>query len=791
MAFKLWNNHTQLAQFIVLIIFTPIGIAVTVLRFVATYRGARKPSLEDWLAVMATLFFILTNLAGLMAISILNGRQIVEEIVESPSDFEHMRKWDIAGLYFYFGHSLTAKLSVLALYYRIFGIDRTYRIWIYVLGGIQTVLFVIFCIFQALQCKPFNRYFDLSIPGTCTDEGTVILSGEAPNALVDFAMVILAMFMIRPRQLPSSMKWRLRVLFGIGSLVGILGFIKIIITYSTSAVYAFSMVSLWTCVQMFAALLCCSLPVFHRMLSTTGFWSRLTSRMVSYASFGRASRFRTTQHSTAQSSKRSGHDPVGRHRPGWEHLDEETNNSEQNSTKFLAWPEAAHQAETHALSDFPIQVMAFPGIRLPEMGSTQQLLIFIFASAVLCITIRSIWRLCFHQLSRYPRPKIAAISDIWYAYHSLAGRWPWAVEDALKKYGDVVRISTNELVFVTPQALAHLYGSHNKNLEFSPRHKSTIMETASTAASSGNGIPYDTARHIGFFVDRMEVLGGEAQGVSLPTWINWVCVDISADMAYNREMNALKDMKDPPYLSILSGFNRALVVIQMSWCFPLLSPLKYLFLLFTAMRPHSDIRDHSLQQLERRIRCKGAVEHLDFFEQIIPEDREPPKDRKEMRHLEQVAGQLLAAGYEPPVMWLYSTIFFLLKHPGTLGTLTKEIRGAFKNYNDIIPGAAAELPYLTTCLKESLRVMPNVLTGMPVVSPGAVIDGTFIPKGPLRISTQLPQFPRAPTLPTRMMAAIVTPTLRSSIRRRQPQGFPDFQSGPSNVLRERDRMVAE
>ena len=188
-------------------------------------------------------------------------------------------------------------------------------------------------------------------------------------------------------------------------------------------------------------------------------------------------------------------------------------------------------------------------------------------------------------------------------------------------------------------------------------------------------------------------------------------------------------MKDPPYLSILYGFSRAVVIIQVLWRFPFLSPLKYPLLLAAGMRPHSDIRNHSRQQLERRIRRKGIVQHLDFFEQIIPEDREPPKDPKEMRHLEQVAGQLLVAGYELPSMWLYYTIFHLLKAPRTLETLTKEIRGAFKSYDDITPGAAANLSYLTACVKESLRAMPNILTGMPVVSPGAMVDGTFIPKG--------------------------------------------------------------
>lgn len=52
-------------------------------------------------------------------------------------------------------------------------------------------------------------------------------------------------------------------------------------------------------------------------------------------------------------------------------------------------------------------------------------------------------------------------------------------------------------------------------------------------------------KYIDLFIERMKRFGGEAEGVSLPTWVNWLCVDISADMAYNREMNSLKDSKSP------------------------------------------------------------------------------------------------------------------------------------------------------------------------------------------------------------------------------------------------------
>ena len=38
--------------------------------------------------------------------------------------------------------------------------------------------------------------------------------------------------------------------------------------------------------------------------------------------------------------------------------------------------------------------------------------------------------------------------------YRVAGKYPWAVVEALRKYGDVVRVAPNELAFITPQAFA-------------------------------------------------------------------------------------------------------------------------------------------------------------------------------------------------------------------------------------------------------------------------------------------------------------------------------------------------
>lgn len=107
--------------------------------------------------------------------------------------------------------------------------------------------------------------------------------------------------------------------------VGVIGFIKIALTYSTSELCespptpqtlvkpvdssanpvsysdSFSLIAIWSAVQMVVSLLCCCLPVFNSLLPghTPHFWSRLTSKLAS-------SRQRATAYFMKGSTKESG-----------------------------------------------------------------------------------------------------------------------------------------------------------------------------------------------------------------------------------------------------------------------------------------------------------------------------------------------------------------------------------------------------------------------------------------------------------------------------------------------------
>jgi cytochrome P450 len=88
------------------------------------------------------------------------------------------------------------------------------------------------------------------------------------------------------------------------------------------------------------------------------------------------------------------------------------------------------------------------------------------------------------------------------------------------------------------------------------------------------------------------------------------------------------------------------------------------------------------------------------------------------------------AGSETTASSLSSMVNQLLRNPRVYKNLTDEIRRTFKNESEIGLGRCMnELPYLTACIEENLRVFPPAPIGFlrSVNRGGDVIDGHAIP----------------------------------------------------------------
>ena len=166
-------------------------------------------------------------------------------------------------------------------------------------------------------------------------------------------------------------------------------------------------------------------------------------------------------------------------------------------------------------------------------------------------------------------------------------------------------------------------------------------------------------------------------------------------------------------------------IMQIMKKFPLLTPLMFFFIPPSLLRTLPNVIKLNREVVETRIEKRGNTNHPDYFQQLCPSEGDIPS----RGHLEQVAGQLLMAGYDPVSNVFYSTIYFLLKEPETLRLLTQEVRSTFSSYDEIEPTALSSLKYLYAVLQESLRLHTNGSFGMPRISPGALVDGQYIPQG--------------------------------------------------------------
>jgi cytochrome P450 len=372
------------------------------------------------------------------------------------------------------------------------------------------------------------------------------------------------------------------------------------------------------------------------------------------------------------------------------------------------------------------------------------------AVAIAYTGAKCVYNLYFHPAAKFPGPKLAAVSHIYYSYHLMTGRYPWVVEQLHKKYGPVFRIAPDHVVFSTPQAGKDIYVPAVKNHE--TWTKTTMMDFGSgdlgfiwendpvkRRAVAKKVLPAFSSKairakepilhmYIDQFIEKMKVRGSGPNGVDIATWMYWLGLDMSADLAYNREMFHMRDEKNSDFMNVMTTTLQYATSTYVAKMIPLMRPLSILFMPMTAIKSSPQFFELNKKEVQSRIDRRGTTKHPDFVDYMLPLDAPAPTTKQEKVHLEQVALQLFIAGFDPVRLCFYANLFFLLKNPGCYQKLVQEVRSSFESYQDITSDGA-DLPYLNGCLQESLRLWSLNSSGMPRISPGAEVDGVYVAKG--------------------------------------------------------------
>ncbi|KAF2793127.1 putative cytochrome P450, partial [Melanomma pulvis-pyrius CBS 109.77] len=360
-----------------------------------------------------------------------------------------------------------------------------------------------------------------------------------------------------------------------------------------------------------------------------------------------------------------------------------------------------------------------------------------------------IYNLYFHPLARYPGPFLARTTLLWRFYYSMGGRFHLHIEKCHKRYGEVFRVSPNELSFCSVGARRAIYTPRKRGVAQIPKNEfyevlNSGFEVASlgtetdpylgqqkreyfSAAMSAKGLAQQEPviqRTIDTWIEKLEKLGGSKNGIDMAKWFLYVSFDVVGEMAFGESFGCIERESSHDWLDLILGHMLVLTIMD--------NVRRYPLALFLARSIPSKwtvgIRDRITQfsRDKAAARLKKTGEQRDFLANVTEMVRNGQMAQEE---LASHASDIALAGGETTGTVMASTTYFVLKNPEVYEKLKQEVRMRYDSYEDIDIASATQLSYLVAVLKESMRIFPAAPQGMPRKSPGWMVEGHYVPKG--------------------------------------------------------------
>jgi cytochrome P450 len=392
-----------------------------------------------------------------------------------------------------------------------------------------------------------------------------------------------------------------------------------------------------------------------------------------------------------------------------------------------------------------------PSTRRLEPAS---LALIILAVSSLYLLGLYIYRRYFHPLARFPGPPFNSVSELPAALSLLRGRYAFDNKLHHERYGDVVRISPNELTFRTSQSMQDIYGfrAGHQNMKKSFLHTGPVKVGQTTTlqyvpSDADHGRQRRALSHafshqalmdqepivqdyMSKVVSRLRQFARDEQAVDICDWFNYFTFDTMGDLAFGESFGCLDEGKyqewvDKLFMTIKDG-----TLIQFSRRIGGIGTWAQTFLAWglgvgDAGSYHIH---HTRQKVLNRLSMQD-IDHRDFIWYILLQKEKGFELTQD--EIIANAGLFIVAGSETTANALSGLIARLIWNPRVYEKLVSEIRGKFNDEAAIDFKAITAMPYLNAVIEEILRVHPPVPAGPPRVVPpgGDTIDGNYIPGG--------------------------------------------------------------
>ncbi|KAL8860587.1 MAG: hypothetical protein Q9178_002940 [Gyalolechia marmorata] len=359
---------------------------------------------------------------------------------------------------------------------------------------------------------------------------------------------------------------------------------------------------------------------------------------------------------------------------------------------------------------------------------------------------KAFYNIYFHPLSSYPGPKAAAATKVPIAYASWVGRlshWLLALHERYDS--DVVRISPDELSFISPSAWKDLYGSRQGGIN--PFSKDLVVYAGVSNIITANDADHSRMRRllshalsdkalreqepiIQVYVNNLmaglrKVCKEHGGRADLAQWFNWTTFDVKGDLAFGEPFDCLKETTYHPWVAMLMSILRHTVMLSVTLRFPPMHKVPRQVVPKQVIQDHMDHRKMSREKVNRRLEM--TTDRPDFMSYILRHNGTKGGMSSEEIHVN--ASTFIAAGSETTATLLAGAMWSLLRNPTHMDRLQGEIRSRFSTAHDIKLQHLDDLDFLHAVILESFRMYPPAVGGQPRVAPptGDFVSGYWVP----------------------------------------------------------------
>ena len=237
-------------------------------------------------------------------------------------------------------------------------------------------------------------------------------------------------------------------------------------------------------------------------------------------------------------------------------------------------------------------------------------------------------------------------------------------------------------------------------------------------------------------------------------WFNWVTFDIISDLLFGEPFGSLRDLATHKYIELLLLSVKAFRFYYVLSYFPWVKYLGSLVVDKQLLAARKEYIQFTATQTSKRMAQETQRpdfmthimthngKHIDGWKHLADYETsanpsiygfvgDKPESALSEKEIESNCQLILTAGSETTATTLSGAVYLLCKNPTSYQKLKNEVRGVWKDYDDItLTAVNTQAPYLVAVLQESLRLFPPVATGFErrVGKGGEVVSGYYIPE---------------------------------------------------------------